>query len=108
MVYYIMLFGGVAWGVLFESITAAPQRGFYIIPAVMMAALCAWSPFRLVVENICLSAAYGITMFVIISFALTRGDAPSLLFFVHGGAFVVLSELFFYGISRKILPPYRY
>lgn len=108
MAYLTMFLGGIAWGVIFESVAAAPQRGFYIIPAMIMAVTFAWSPFRLIIENICMSALYGAITFTMISFALTRGVTPSVLFFAHGGVFVILSELLLYGIGKQTLPRHRY
>lgn len=108
MAYLTIFLGGMAWGVIFESVTAAPQRGFYIIPAIIMAVTFAWSPFRLIIENICMSVLCGIITFTIISFVLTRGITPSVLFFAHGGVFVILSELLLYGIRKQTLPRHRY
>ena len=103
-----MFLGGTALGVIFESITAIPQRGFYTIPAVVMATALAWSPFRLVIENIFMSVLGGIITFIMISLMLTHGVVPSALFFAHGGVFVILSNLFLYGIWRQTSLQHRY
>lgn len=101
MEYLIMLFGGVAWGVIFESFVAVPLKGFYIVTVLVMAVIYALSSFRLVAATIFVSALCGIAFFIIVSFALTNGAFPSMAFLIHGVVFVVLSELILYGFEKK-------
>ncbi len=103
-----MFLGGAGWGIVFENFISAPQRGFYILPALMMAMVYAWYPFRLAAANIFTSALCGTVLFIGTGLMLTKGAVPSTAFFLHGAVFVALSELILYGIEKNTYRQYRY